>query len=659
MAWSYGIKNLGAGSIGGNGIWLIKDTSYFGSTYSPGSPVVEWNTNLETKRALADALVFNEQLPYIGDFRPVEFVWGLNNIAGYSNNIRYVGQTTDAMRVGTGLAQSWINTGLQDGYTLWVKAYEEYTKSQRHAHRVLLNNLYGNFAASAIRIPLGQSGYMDPLPGLYVIEPVWGSVQKDQSALVTVSFYANLRTYWNSGSQSLNYDCQLAYGSAKHPYLRNASNAVQVSLAPGNANKHLIPGVSITFNNPAQGSKALVSIGYEYVNARSELGDMGSISGQLDYYMPQTDWGLQPLGGGYTNYEFNPVWGSGPVAYCLQPYFSHYHPYNVTGGLLEGCKFSIRPFARLDQGNALYPFDQWFLGYDATTGLPESSSPYTLTFHNYAAGSPGTISMDCSYGGVSKLIREIDPVTYQPTGVNHSDADGLKCDNTTLYRWDAVGVYFVLSSSARSGQTALIWTKKGQDFEKYVDLEHSHPAPHEEYYEPWHLLSAPLSRTIGGWDGISLASGTKYPMSFSAGDSHLTGKLQTQGHDLEFINSALDAVNDHWYNHYTQVGTICQATGWESVEDNPFEWCVMVTCSDPRYFSVAPRMLQYTTEKFSGGLRSDEMPRLTGNVAVPDTDMNMKCTGNIQERDGSLVLRVHQISPELADLLAQYDIEVE
>lgn len=643
MAWSYSKKHLGSGSIGGNGLWLIKDTSYFGALGLIGYPLIEWNTNLETTRALADALTFNEQLPYIGDYGPIDFLW----------NLSYSG---DGVQVATGVIampqiypNKWVSCGTHDGYTLWAKSYEAYRKTQRHAHRVLLNNVSGNFISSATRIPLGESGYMDPLPGLFVIEPVWTSVSPGVSALVTVSFYSNLRTYWESGSTAVKRDWQLAYGSANHPYLRNSLNAVTVSLAPGNVNKHLIPGVSITFNNPQQGSKAIVSIGYEYVNARSEIGDFGSINGQLDYYLPQTAYGIQPY--------FNPVFGMSPSAYSLQPNFSHYHPYNVSGDVLEGCKFSIRPFVRLDQGNALYPFDSWYMGYDATTGFPESSSPYTLTFHSYATGSPATISFDCT-GGLNLLVREIDPNTYQPTGSAHNDADGLKCDGTTIYRWDAAGIYFVVSESARSGQTALIWTKKGQSVEAYVDVEHSDPAPHEEYVEPWELLVSPQSRIIGGWDGIELTGGN-YPMSHGAGETYLTGKLQTQGYDMEFLNTDLHATNDHWYNHYTQVGTVCKYSGAENVEDNCHEWCVMVTSSDPRYFSVAPRTFQFATDTFDGGAQSDWLPSLTGNIGVPDTDTNAICSGNIQERDGTLVLRVHQISSELADILAEYDIEVE
>lgn len=659
MAWTYNQKHLGAGTIGGNGFWLIKDTAYFGGLTTKGYPLIEWNTNLEATRALVDALVFNEQLPYIGDYRPLDLAWHLNEIIGAN----YVGGLTDALAVGTGVQSTdpnvdpwdWKNLGLRDTYTLWAKAYEAYTKSQRHAHRVLLNNLSGNFVASTARIPLGQSGYMDPLPGLFVIEPIWSSVNPGVSALVTISFYPNIRTYWEAGSTAVKRDWQLAYGSANHPYLRNAANAVPVSLAPGNVNKHVIPGVSISFNNPAQGAKALVSIGYEYVNARSELSEFGSANGQLDYYLPQTDWGIQPF---YHDREWNLVWGSEGWAYSVHPNFGHYHIYNVTGGLLEGCKFSIRPFVRLDQGNMLRPFDQWYLGYDTTSGFPESSNPYTLTFHSYTSGSPGRISFDCSYGGVSKLIREINPVTYQPTGTVHTNADGLKCDGATLYRWDTAGVYFVLSPDARSGQIALIWTKKGQSYEKYVNVGASSPGPHTEYLEPWNLIPGPTSRIIGGWDGIQLSGGISYPMSHGAGEAFLTGKLQTQGHDLEFLNTSLDPVNSHWHNHYTQVATVGKGSSY-AVEDNPHEWCVMVTCSDPRYFSVAPRMFQAAAYKYAGGQGSDRLPNLTGNIGVPDPGMNLKCTGNIQERDGNLVLRVNQISQGLADVLAEYDITVE
>ena len=83
MAWSYSSKHLGAGSIGGNGFWLIKQCSFadndlFGEA---SSYTTAYNTNLIAERALADANVFNEQLPYIGALNALDFIHGYP--AGY------------------------------------------------------------------------------------------------------------------------------------------------------------------------------------------------------------------------------------------------------------------------------------------------------------------------------------------------------------------------------------------------------------------------------------------------------------------------------------------------------------------------------------------------------------------------------------------------
>ena len=152
--------------------------------------------------------------------------------------------------------------------------------------------------------------------------------------------------------------------------------------------------------------------------------------------------------------------------------------------------------------------------------------------------------------------------------------------------------------------------------------------------------------------------GDKYPISHGAPEARRTGIIQAQGYDQEFLNTDVHATNEHWYNHHEQVGTIGVWSDQE-VADNPYEWAVMVTCDDPRYFSVAPRMMNFTESRHAGGISEDILPRLTANIGVEDTDSTYKLTGNIQERDGSLVLRINQVSSDLMDVLEEAGVTVE
>lgn len=652
MAWSYSPKNLGAGSIGGNGIWLIKQCSY---APGGGGYLRESNTHLNTERALADALTFNEQLPYIGGFKPLELVHGYY----YASPDPYQDPVwSNCIYVAMGGNKAWVRHATFDGYPLMVYGpASTYETVQRHAHRVLYNNTRGTFVSSATRIQVGSSGYFDPLPGLFVIEPVPGTIVNGVSCDVTIKLHPNRRVFWQPGSTLAQSYVDMAYASVGHPYLRDRSNSITVSLATGNSNKHVIPGVSISFSQtPLAGDKCIISIGYEYVNARMEIGTIGETYGSLDYYFPQTDWGLQPYNTETYNYRDFQSAISVYATYNLDV-FSKWMIYNVTGDVLEDCKFTICPFVRLDQGNAITPFDSWFMGYDAITGLPESSSPYTLTFSGYDSVN-GRINLTCSYG-VSMLIREIDPETFQPTGVTHSDGTGLKADGATLYRWDAVGVYFKIATTARNGNTALVYTKPGQEWEQYVKMTGTTGVPWSRYVTPWALQSGPTQQVIGGWDGITNSgTGAKYPISHCVPESRRTGILQTQGYDLSFFNASVHETNEHWYNHYFQVATIGGGGAFDA-DDNPRESAVMITSSDPRYFSVAPRRAQYVTGRRYGGTPNTDIPHPTANIGVPDTDLEIKLTGNIQERDGSLVLRVNQVDSDLMAVLEEAGVTVE
>jgi len=649
MAYSYSPKHLGVGTIGGNGIWLIKECQH-----APGGEawLSEANTNLNTTRALVDALTFNGQLPYIGELaRPLDFVHGYNKSVAPVSPL-----WANCITVAQFGVDRWVNHATFDGYNLYAKYYsvEQQSQIQRHAHRVLYNNVKGSFVTSATRIQVGESGYFDPLPGLFVIEPVAGTIDIGVSCDVTIKFHPNRRLYWGAGDTIESAYLDISYGSVNHPYLRNVDNAVTVSLAAGNANKHVIPGVSITFSTaPLYGDKCIISIGYEYVNARANLSDG---SGALDYYFPQSDWGLQPYDlSGDNDRDFQSKI-SVDATYDLDD-FGKWYAYNVTGDVLEDCKFTICPLVRLDQGNAITPFDSWFQGFDAITELPESSSAYTLTFSGYDSVN-GTINLNCSYGSVSMLIREIDAITFQSTGTTHSDGEGLKCDGATLYRWDAVGVYFKVATTARNGNTALVYVKPGQAQEQYVKMNGTTSTPWSYLVTPWALQEGPTQQVIGGWDGITNSgTGAKYPISHCVPESIRTGIIQTQGYDLEFFNADVHATNEHWYNHYFQIATIMTSAGMD-IDSNPYEHALMVTCDDPRHFQVVPRRMTFTPARHQGG-EGSSVPKLTANVGVVDTDLELKLTANVQERDGSLVLRINQVSSELMSILEEAGVTVE
>lgn len=668
MAYAYSPKTLGAGTIGGRGFWITKEARFpFRSDFTG----LRGNSNLRLERELDDALVFDERLAHIGN--PLSKLEILRGTSGQVNeNYLWVWQYYNFNNSSPLPDQpTWIK--FEDNAEASYWGFSEHVSTltnpyeQRHVHRVLYDNKQGSFIESAERIQIGESGYTDTLPGLFAIKPVSGTIVSGSYCYVTITPHSNPRVWWGIVDARVHYDYEADFGTINHPYLRDAAVMVRVDLSEGNHNKHLIPGVDIQFSEtPLNGDYGIIAIGYEYVNAYSETGELGSIVGAKDYFMPMSSRIVQPHGtetgshGLTDEYPQRPYYmlnsASGFALYSP----GHFSIYNVTGEAQEGCKFIVRPLIRLDQGNKIHPFDQWFMGCNLEADLTPGDTPWTITFSNYVAGSPATVKLNFSTS-ISTTIKEIDPDTYVPTGTEHTNGAGLKCDGTTLYRWDALGIYFVLSEDLVAIDTASVYVKKGCECEKRIIST--------ALYETWATQAGPFEHVIGGWDAYyDSVNDIYYPASYGVKDESdviKTGIIQTQGYEHSFANSDIDSINTQWYNHYWKVPLWFSASGLE-LGSNPSEYVVMAVCDDPRYFQVIPRTFNWTAagrrlggasylESYLDGFSSN----MKAIVSSPLDEMTIPCSGSIHESEGKLILRVNQISPELADLLADSGITLE
>jgi hypothetical protein len=638
VATSYSSKSLGAGTVGGRGFWIISDAICYQGLY---------NTNLITARTPEEATTFNDRLPYIGT----------------NQNRLAFGITPGDMQ--DYCCQSWLYdwelVKMLGGNKLMVTKTESQTLAQRHAHRVLFDNLVGFPIVSAERIQVGEDGYTDPLPGLFEITVVDGSID-GTSARVHLRAYDNKTIQWYIGTDFVRVGNWVNYSGVDHPYLRES---IQVSFADGNANINVIPGVAIEFDTALNyGNRAVISIGYEYVNARSEAGALGTINGISAFFQPQSDLTTQPY-----NYS-----GGVKAGYVVGSTYSelltdvpHWRIYNVTGTEQTDCQMSIRPLVRLDQfGSPVRLFSQWFMGCRASCLLDISpDQPYRIACHSFISGSPNTIGISVTNATLSTTIREIDADTYDPTGVVHSDGKGLKCDGTTLYRWDEMGVYFVIADTATLSAYADIHIRFGHKSIQWVN-DTSYPATYSE----------DKTITLGQWGAIHDTDDDSYwPGSPCMPEADRTGIIQSQGHDLEFFLEDLDPSNNHWYNHNTSVilmpHTFVLPTGDTSElqsQYSPYEAAIVVTCDDPRYFAVVPVRWVYQESKatafsppyaYPGGLEiGSATAKQSAIVAENGDETAVKLSAQVQPVDGSLVIRVNQISSALADLMAAHGVDI-
>jgi hypothetical protein len=654
MTYSYSLENLGAGTIGGNGFWLVWDCKIGG--YYPYGRLHYFNTNLVSERLIEEACTFNQKLPYIGDYTSLEFhtpgdgSWIPYNMyqAAFMTKAPYFLTTP------LGYRGHYLDTGVDiGGNDLWVNHYRWHPGEQRHAHRVQFMNLSGTGLVDAARIQVGNTGYSDPLPGLFVIKPIPGTIEAGYQALITIRQYNNKFISWSSDKAGLYPDTQFSFGDHRHFYFRDTDNAVTVSLAVDNANIHIIPGISITFDTTLLDSDSmLIAIGYEYVNARSELGDLGSINGNTSFFFPQSAHGLTPLheigNGGFEYQAWNDPTFAGTVN--CRPDNHSWQIYNVTGTEQSGCQFHIRSFVRLDQGNAVTPFAQWFMGCVQECQLAESQEPYPIRFKRFKSGTPNLISI-VPPSGLGTTIREVNPTTFVPTGTVH--LDGLDLKVGVLYRWDEMGVYFVLAADISNSSTAQVWLRHGSEWAFHVKQTSTDSISFAADY-------APLSLTVGTWGMIG---GGSYPGINTSPEELRTGVIQTQGYAFSFTHPDLEEGKTSWLNHHTEVyvSGYIDLSDTDVLEKNPYEYCVMVTCDDPRYFQVVPCTFQAQPSwHYSGPLTPHFDWEEFGTSVVAQDEQTFAVAGTISVQcvEQRLVVMAHQIDPLLLDFLAANGIEV-
>ncbi len=681
---------LGAGTFGGNGFWVARQTDYPAHQLMLGAfadiilrpwPALpcpsEYNTNNISPRAVSDALNYDASLLKVEGQEPVEFWLSPTTAAPNRMLLKMFGP-------------GWIDLGLVGTRELFGRSTAALPDINTVANKVLLQQADEICIISATHVAVGQPGYTDTLPGLFMVAVVPGSVVAGVSAQVTVSPYPNQVFQYGAviGTNLVDTRDDYEYTTLYHPYCTPNGMSIAVDLSTNNSNVNVIPGVAINFDSSPQGY-AVISAGFEYVNGGTFLNGDVTVT---DFYLPQscegpangkwisyewTAWQpLIPLGfGSFDPYLTSPI----PYAYelldemfCFYP--ANWYIYNVTGALQTGCKFSIVPFVRLDQEATFVPFVQFFMGLAAPTALPESLDPYQITFYNVNTVAGTVLASISPDYPLNPLILEINPSTFQPTGVQHADGRNLKCDGTTLYRWDALAVYFVLSTQITEGLSANVHVRKGQQWHKYVGRG-TGTSPDGGTIAH---VTPPVSETIGVWGAYTVtdSNGTHLlPSSAWGPASEYTGAIQTQGYELDYANSALDAVNTMWYNHYAAASTYSSnldATTGQPIyteADNPLNWAIVVTCDDPRYFQVVPM-----TALVSGGPTdwrfnrpAGEPPQglttqLAGNASVimagnPIT-AEFQATAVVPAADGTLVVRADQLPAAMLQIMADHGVTV-
>lgn len=371
-----------------------------------------------------------------------------------------------------GYLLQWSPTDIWDGAGIEVGGYYGYFQvsppadatnvSWRHAFPTSYMNIKGQACAGAVRIPVGDQGYRDPLPGLYRV--VVDSVDStSETATVHLAQADNLFDYeYSAASDGLlkNYLC-FSYYDFYNPIIDGES--VVVDYSSGNSNKHLIPGVEITMGDfLLAGDECVIGCGYEYRPQTVHAGGGGSYYFYGAFWEPVTSMGFrtpsedicQPVDAVQTFRDYI----SGPP----DPDYIYYllSCFNVTGAVQAGCKIRVFPLIVMDQGHTLRPFASFFIAYDNEGDVyTELGNTLYVTFSN-TGGSPKTTDMSVT-GGFDLHIDEVDSTTFVDTGTSHVSAQGLKCDGTTLYRWNEMCAYFVLSADLEDTDSASIDIREG------------------------------------------------------------------------------------------------------------------------------------------------------------------------------------------------------
>jgi hypothetical protein len=725
MTVSYAQATLDAGTVGGRGFWIaagvaalcrqdpdhevdhpVHDPAFLGSMFG-------WlrfhNTRDYDVRALedADTVEIKSLLQIDSDSRLTFFPWTYG---------AYASGKLDYMESYASL--NYPRRSLGDGVGATHIAIDgEYDADQdpapyfQHASRVQFLNTSGNACAAARKIDFNTSGSFDTLPGLYECEIIAGEV--DYRALtckVSIKSYSNERRYWKPDETIIYRDLQFSNRELKSQYL---SESITVSFAENNWNINLIPGVKIQFNTALfQGNKFVIAVGYEYVNGRSDLGNLGDIYGFTGFFLPLICEPINPwfYGVGRGETVFRQAAPATDQMYATRQ-FPTLGIFNVSGQMLTGCKLCFYPFVRLEQKRSASPFSQWFMGAPFPTQLTASNTPYRITLRNVHDGlATLTINDD-----IDVTIKEIDPDTWNPNGMVYYAGRNLPCDGSTLLLWESMGIYFVLATDVRDMDYVKVHVRKGVEFIGNWDKQYTWDS-YGAIPTPFHWTRGVHEYLIGGVGAIPTA--VTWPLTDRAswivgrvystrdkvregddfygcksghtstlddqpatgdhwtdkwellleGDDLLpetyhTGVMQYQGYDFAYETGQFDD-HTHWYDHYVKVKINGYYTEGDdfSLDDNPYEAALVVLCDDRRFFQVIPLSWMYASDQFYLEPDSESHSRgvVKASVTVGQEGLSgqIKSTVSIAAIDPSLVLRVNQIEKDMLDKLIDLGIEI-
>lgn len=451
--YEYSPKTLKVGTIGGNGFWLMSDcvSWMFHATEFPRNNEATYNTNDQTSRSISDGTTLKKVKPYFGDDTRLVFASGVSITHGLSM-IRYYGSGAEPYF-------PWKATPITGLVAKKLTRPGSANPALQHMDYVQFVNLVNFPCIACERIQVGNPGYTDVLPGLYLIEVKADSV-KPSTCKVLVKPFDNSFAFWTDSRDYPRTSTRVSYGTLHNPYLNDTG--ITVSIAPDNWNLNIIPGLNIRFASDIRAGDAFViAIGYEYVNARGQYGQLGEINGCEGFFLPIANFGIQTFGSAFLPTEdvFHVRSSDSGWSSPASPVWT---VFNTSGEVLDGVAFHLWPLVRLQQNVPQRPFAQWFMGCSHQTQFPESSSQsYRVRLVNVTAGVTGRkADLDCSHT-IDRTVKEIDPVTFQETGNTRVDGKGLKCDGVTLYLWEAAGVHFVISADATENDAAHIHVRKG------------------------------------------------------------------------------------------------------------------------------------------------------------------------------------------------------
>ena len=645
----YGPQSLSPNSIGGNGFWLANSAStwMFGFDAS-GFDFNQalHNTNDAYARAVGDLdstkllnLYFEQDTRIT--FSKVE-----------ANHRDYICGRGGWHETATGLGTARASSVERSSNIPLAKP--------QHMDRVQFNNITNLTCMAVERVEFNTPGCQDVLPGLYLIL-VSSAPDSAGKCTATIKPFDNARTFWTAGNETKNtlpqYDLVCSFGCVLSPYLTENISIV----ADGETwNYNVIPGLRIKLKDTARAGDAfVVSVGYEYINPRSEAGTMGAITGTDAFYLPLADLGVQPLGSNPTAHTTNNDYGWSTIAAPTWTVF------NVSNSILEDVTLHIWPLVRLQQKISQRPFVSWFMGCNAQTQFEQNNAAtYRLLFRNIqTVESIKYADLICS-AAIDMVIRVVNPTTMQPTGETFYAGRTLRCDGTTLYLWEGAGVYFQLSTGIQNYDSAQVHVRRGAEFLAVRNKQAAYDAypafPIDLYgMQDSRWIFGPTDYPIGTWDSLEDNDGNKFPADdLCSPESYHTGKMAPQGHDLAYSLPAL-GTRTHWYDHYFQcIWNLRMSADPTLVAENPFEAAIVITCSDPKYFKVAPMSWLYSNSKRyradagSVGESADpliysdiKITQLIGEVVNPG---ELKTTVNIADTTEDIVVRMNQIPAELA-----------